>query len=134
MLPGKKKTREKIDEFSVASAFDTLFGWSPHGCTATIKEATAFLKAFSDDQLVALYALASEHYEGTAETRFASELESHGVGHDGELWPFEDEDAVSAIEDMHDALKVRWLVSTIHGARLEKAKKATAAKKLRVVK
>jgi hypothetical protein len=118
MLPAKKKTVPT----TVETAFDRLYGWSPHGCTATVKEATPFLKSFSDDQLVELYGMASEHYEQTADTRFSSVLESHGVDEDGELYPNQDEDAVSAIEDLHDALKVRWLVSVVHSQRLEKAK------------
>jgi hypothetical protein len=38
--------------------------------------------------------MASEHYEQTADTRFSSVLESHGVDEDGELYPDQDEDAV----------------------------------------
>jgi hypothetical protein len=121
---------KKIKVDKVDKAFQDLLSWSPQGVTATIKEATKLLAPLSDADLVVLHAHFGEHYthwHQYAEPDLDSEPEGDELPNDG------NGDTVMAVEEMHDAIKARWLISYVHSTRLAKAAKAKNSK-LRVVK
>jgi Leu/Phe-tRNA-protein transferase len=111
----------------VDKAFADLLNWSGQGCTATGREATKLLKPLTDAELIELHTKFGEHYAGHA---YNVELELDNGLEDGGLSG--DDDAAGAVEDMHDALRARSLISYVHYKRAEKAN-ATSLK-LRVVK
>lgn len=107
-----------------------LHGWSPQGCTATYREAAKFFKGHTDEDLKSAYKIAGEHY---AHWHFYAEPELDGEDH--EIGDDENGDVVMAVEEMHDALKVRMLISYELYQRAEKAKAAAKKPtKLRAVK
>ncbi len=111
----------------VDKAFTDLLNWSERGCTATGREATKLLKPLTDAELVELHKKFGEHYAGHANS---VEPELYNGLEDGELTG--DDDAFGAIEEMHDALRARSLISCVLYKRAEKPK--TGSPKFRVVK
>jgi hypothetical protein len=134
IIPGQWRTKmtitKKIKIDKVEKAFQDLLSWSPQGVTATTKEATKLLAPLSDADLVVLHAHFGEHY--THWHQYA-EPNLDGEPEDGELPNDDNGDAVMAVEEMHDAIKARWLISYVHSTRLAKAPRAKNSK-LRVVK
>jgi uncharacterized protein YuzE len=111
MSTTEKTTLEKVQ--------DDLHNWSPQGCTITAREATKLFKPLSDAELVTLHGKFGEHYAYWHQYA-ESELEADD---DGEVANDENGDTVMAVEEMHDALKARSVISYELFVREEKAKK-----------
>jgi hypothetical protein len=102
----------------IKTAFDGLIGWSPQGCTITDKEATKFLEPLSNDDLVGLHMALGAWYNERVENVYSVEADDPD-----DVGVFVDEDAISTIEDLHDALKARSAVAWELSRREELAKR-----------
>jgi hypothetical protein len=113
MTATEKMTLDKVEE--------SLHNWSPQGCTATTREAAKLFKPLSDLDLAMLHTRFCEHYahwHQYAESDLGEEIGSDDNG-----------DVVMAVEEMHDALKARWLISYELTSRQKKAAKKAPKKK-----
>lgn len=127
--PGESdhKMSEKIETTNEVLIFKGLHGWSGQGCTATYREASKFLKPYSDKELIEAHSLAAGHYEHWhqyAEAELDTDLDE-----DGDVASDENGDTMMAVEEMHDALKVRSLIGFELTVRRDAANKAAKATK-----
>jgi len=108
------------EKLTIEKAQHELLNWSMQGCTATVKEAAKFLKPLTIEQLVQMHKGLGENYNTRVEQVYA--VETDDDDYEGVFCP-SDEDAAGAVEEMHDALKARSLISYELYLREEKAKK-----------
>jgi hypothetical protein len=116
----------KTEKITVETAFEHMLNWSVYGCTINGSEAKKLLKPLSHEELAQLHGKFGAHYNAWA-PNVADELEVTEIGTDG-LIIEDDEDAVCAIEEMHDAIKARSLISYVVYAREAQDKKTRTIK------